>query len=211
MRHQLREVLGIVADFGAVIGLAVLVWGAFGSQLQPLLAKLPVSNVLLVVFGALLIALDIVVRVGYRRQPQSPSQTPSIAQPTSAAPLASPAPLAPEPEPRIFVDRTPEELTANFNGVTAVQGADRVARYLGNWLRVSGSIGDIAQMAPELAHASFADRSIFTYNVVDMWFRDKQWIDRLVLMSPGDQMTVVGRIEKVTVQHVTLENCEIEP
>jgi hypothetical protein len=134
----------------------------------------------------------------------------ALAHPPPAAPAAILAPPVPEPAPRVIVDRTPEDLTANFKGVTVVQGEDRIARYLGNWMRVSGPVGNVALISPTLATATFADRSMFTYNVVYMKFRDKKWIDRLVLLSLGDRLAVIGKIESVDPQNVNLENCEIE-
>jgi hypothetical protein len=65
-------------------------------------------------------------------------------------------------------------------------------------------------ISPNLATATFADRSLFTYNVVYMKFRDKKWIDRVVLMSPGDHLAVIGKIESIDPQNVRLDNCEIE-
>lgn len=197
-----------------MIGFVVLIWGLVGKQLQPVLARLPTSNAVLVVSGALLIGIDIIVRLGYRPHSQSPPNASPVPQPTPntspASPVTKATPaLVQAPAPRIFVDRTPEDLTAHFKGATTIQGEDRVARYIGKWLRVSGPLGDVAVIAPGIVRATFADRTIFTYNVVTMLFTDQQSNDRLLVMSPGDRISVVGEIKRVDVQNIRLENCEL--
>jgi hypothetical protein len=213
VRHRLREGLAIGADLLGVLGFAILIWGLVGKQLQPLLALLPTSNAALVVLGAVLIGIDITIRLGSRPHSQSSpniSLVPRVpANPSAAGAATTSKPPERAPAPRIFVDRTPEDLTAHFKGVTTIQGEDRLARYIGKWLKVSGPLGDVAVIAPGIVRALFADRSLFTYNVVNMLFRHQQSNDRLVVMSPGDPITVVGEITSVDVQNVRLENCEL--
>ena len=77
-------------------------------------------------------------------------------------------------------------------------------------MRVSGPTGDVSLLTPTLLNATFEGRSLFTYNNVYALFRDKKWIDRLVLMRPGDHLALIGQIKSVDSQNVHLDNCEIE-
>jgi hypothetical protein len=226
VRHRWRERLGIVADVAGIAGFILFLLGAVGKQLEEFFAKLQLSNVTLIVVGAVLIAVDIVVRL-YRQtasRETGPSTHPPptllpeipMAPAPAALPASAPVPvLAASPAPasasdRIIVDRTPEQLTASFKGVTGVQARDRIARYLGNWMRVSGTVSDVSMVTAELVSVRFAERSIMTYNDVVMYFRGKKWIDRLVLMNQGDKLSVIGKIDKVSPVSLDLEYCEIE-
>jgi hypothetical protein len=111
---------------------------------------------------------------------------------------------------RIFIDRTPAELSAEFKGVTAVQGEARVAQYVGKWLRVSGPMGDNTKITDSIRSVTFADRSIFEYNVVRAQFRDRSTIERLDVKSIGDPIRVIGQIESIDIQNVRLVSCELE-
>lgn len=114
-----------------------------------------------------------------RRVGQSP--IPTAAAPTSAVPSTEAASrVAEPPAPRLFVERTPEQLTGEFERgrVTSMQGEARVARYLGRWIRVSGPLGDVYRIGND-RHACFSNRSLFDYNVVRMRFRDPPSIERL--------------------------------
>src|SRR5207245_8339083 len=86
---------------------------------------------------------------GSQPPPVLSSSPPSAGESIASVSVPPSGPASAKPVQRIFVNRTPEELTANFKGVTAIQGEDRVARYIGNWLRVSGPVGDVALITPE--------------------------------------------------------------
>jgi len=120
--------------------------------------------------------------------------------------------VVPQPDTgeRIIVDRTPEEVLANFKGVTNVQGNDRVARYMGKWLRVSGALSNVLGTYPDSVQVTFRDRSLFTYNNVYAYFRERKWSDRLALLSPGDHVALLGRITEIDPQNVRLDDCELE-
>lgn len=111
---------------------------------------------------------------------------------------------------RIEVDITPEQLTGFFKGVTDVQGQDRAARYVGKWMRVSGSLLNVALIARHSVMASFAERPVGSAAEVYCFFSRRKWTDRIVVKSRGDHATVLGRIDEVTRQVVYLGDCELE-
>ena len=148
-------------------------------------------------------------------KPERPSVSPAVQstqsaeEPVPAFANSGPA-LPPAEEERIFIDLTPEQLTGEFRDVTSQQGEERVKRYIGKWMRVAGPLGDVTRISDTQRRAYFADRSIFSYNVVRMRFYDKRNIDRLDVKNVGDPLTVVGRIQGVDIQNVDLDHCELE-
>ena len=131
-------------------------------------------------------------------------------QPVGIASNRQPAATGPSPQPRTVIDRTPEQLTANFKDVTSVEGEDRIARYLGTWMRVSGPLGDVASITPTITRVTFSNRSFFKYNNVVLTFEERRWAEYLKVMKPGDHLAVLGQITAVGSQDVHLDNCEIE-
>jgi hypothetical protein len=107
------------------------------------------------------------------------------------------------------MDITPEQLTGFFKGVTDLQGQDRVARYIGGWMTVSGPLRDVGSISPTDVLVHFADRSFYSYNDVRMRFREKRWADALAPKNPGDRLIVRGQIESVDSQTVHLDHCEL--
>jgi tRNA_anti-like len=131
--------------------------------------------------------------------------------PVQPAPVRTPSSDEPTPvaDGRIVVNRTPTELVGYFKGVTHVQGTDATGRYIGKWMRVSGTLQDVRLLTTGIAQVNFNEWTsgngwVFCY------FSDKNWIDRLVLMKPGDELTVLGKIDRISSSSVELEKCELE-
>jgi hypothetical protein len=132
-----------------------------------------------------------------------------------AAPEARPK--AAEKQDRVFVGEsiTPEYLIGIFREHTAIQGATLTAAYLGKWMKVSGSLGDVVSTTPNLAQLTFeraevpfTERTWFDYTSFYMMFR-RPWIDHLEIAKRGDKLTVIGQIERIDSVSVQLENCEL--
>ena len=131
---------------------------------------------------------------------------------------------APEPprkvadnQDRIFVGQsiTPEYLISIFREHTGLQGAKLTADYLGKWMKVRGSLGNVISTTPNLAQLTFeraevplTKRTWFDYTSFYMMFK-KPWIDRLAIVKRGDKLTVIGQIERIDGVSVQLENCEL--
>ena len=110
---------------------------------------------------------------------------------------------------RIFSNRTPQELTAMADKPTALE-ADRAVRpHIGKWLLIEYEIDDI--LPPD------------SYGIV-VWLEmerkkgptitttcrfDKEWIDRIEILSAGDRITLIGRIDYIRKYKIELEQCEL--
>jgi len=108
-----------------------------------------------------------------------------------------------QPEERSVVDVTPEYLMRFFEGRTDIQASMGVADYIGKWMKVSGPLGNISgsNTRPQV---TFADRS-----PTHMFFRKKKWVDRLLILSRGDNITVLGQITYVERGNLVLNSCEL--
>lgn len=143
----------------------------------------------------------------------APSKTKPLPLPTIASAATATTALQAPPaslEKRIFIDRTPEQLCAELQGVTGVKGQARIALYLGKWLRVTGPLGNVHKISDTERMVTFADRDIFHYNVVWAGVRDRESVERLDVKDAGDPITIVGRIDRVDIQNVHLESSELE-
>ena len=214
--------LGWLLEVAAGVALIVAGIGLWAVPTDtPIIGRPPLAiGWVLILLGVLILVLSTAARFGLEvqsplRQKVRSLPGPRLERANDPMPAqATPVPLnslaPPEPAPRIIVDRTPEQLLANFKGVTAVQGRDRVARYIGNWLRVSGPLSNVLGTHPDSVQVTFQGRSLFEYNNVYAYFREKKWSDRLALLSPGDHIAVIGRIRDLDTQNVHLDDCELE-
>jgi len=127
------------------------------------------------------------------------------------ASLASNAQSLPA-ENRVFVGPsvTVAYLTSLFESRTEVQGNELVRPFLGHWLRVSGTFADLSDGGSD-------HKLIVTFQLdmerpfprVLLWF-ESQWRDRLLILTAGTPITVIGQIRSVERNWVTLERCELE-
>lgn len=89
------------------------------------------------------------------------------------------------------------------------------ADYLGKWMKVSGSLGNVISTTPNRAQLTFeraevpiTEQKWFDYSDFYMMFK-KPWIDRLAIAKRGDKLTVIGQIERIDGVSVQLQNCEL--
>jgi hypothetical protein len=146
-------------------------------------------------------------------------------------------PSVPEPEERTIVDVTPEYLAGFFDGHTSIQAqklADafrgpRTATFphqheppqvrhvrpgkvvergplIGKWVKVSGPLGNVGSFTT-FSQVTFASTS----NVmVYMLFRNRAFAeDTLSVLKKGDEITVLGKIDRIEPLDVQLDNCEL--
>jgi hypothetical protein len=101
-------------------------------------------------------------------------------------------------EPSIL-DVTPEYLMGFFEGHTDMQGRTRAAEYIGKWMKASGRVENISSGS----QVTFADRS-----PVHAVFRKKKWLDHLLILGPGDNITIRTQIVKIQPGNLVLDSCE---
>ena len=139
----------------------------------------------------------------------SAAPTPSTPPEGTTAVEASAPSAGQGPVSRTTINRTPEQLIANFKGVTGVQGRDRVRPYLGHLLRVSGPLEDVHLVSDGIRSATFAGRALGRDFVYANFF-DKKWFGRLETLSPGDHLAVIGQIRDIDTLSINLDHCELE-
>lgn len=124
---------------------------------------------------------------------------------------------ATERQERVFVAAsiTPEYLLAFFREHTATQARKLAEAYVGKWMKVSGSLGDVNSYDESLATVAFASRDVafgeqtwFDYTGLFMYFHDR-WVDRVAILKRGDKLTVIGQIKEVERIALLLDNCEL--
>jgi hypothetical protein len=142
---------------------------------------------------------------------------------TDEAPFKSGSPdteaaAPPQDQARVFVppNVTPEYLVGLFDDRTDVQAKTLVDPYIGKWMTVSGPLGNVGTRNDYFAQVTFQNKGMFEegtrfeiHGVVFMYFRDPRSDERLAMLRPGTEITVVGRLERVTGIDVHLDDCEL--
>jgi hypothetical protein len=118
---------------------------------------------------------------------------------------------APNSKQRIFVgsEITVKYLTSLREGRTSIQSQALIDMYIGKWMRVSGNLADVLKSSPDSRHCQVT----FTRTspgLTELFMRfGKEWFDRLSIMTVGQDVTVVGKIEQVDAFGVHLAECEL--
>ncbi|MGA8026421.1 MAG: hypothetical protein WB992_04695 [Bryobacteraceae bacterium] len=100
----------------------------------------------------------------------------------------------------------PAYLTGLYRGHTSVQ-ADSIARtYIGKWMKLSVSVGDVS--------SSVLDKHIHMLSGLDnatvgMDFDAATWADRVSVLRRGSQVTVIGTVYRIDAYTLELDNCEL--
>src|ERR1700680_15172 len=108
-----------------------------------------------------------------------------VSQPHAIVSEPAPEPEA-QSEKREMVDVTPEHLTGFYHeGHTSVQASKLAEAFIGKWMKVTGPLGDVLGNYDNQRLVIFSDRSIYTHDFVNMFFRDKKWFGRLSTIKRG--------------------------
>jgi hypothetical protein len=202
--------ISAVAIFLVLIG-QVMGYDIINRQAIPPLGIVRIT----VLIGCVCMAV-LVVTLAPRIQ-QKQSQPPEVDEFPRPLPISSASlPLAIRPETeaqdekREMVNVTPEYLIGFYHeGHTSVQARKLAEAFIGKWMTVAGSIGDVLGNYEHQRMVVFSDRSIHTHNHVNMFFRDKQWFGELSTIKRGDAIAVRGQINEVNSVEISLENCEL--
>jgi hypothetical protein len=116
-------------------------------------------------------------------------------------------------ENRRLLDVSPESLMDIYKDKTPMQG-DAVAKEVqGKWFEYTGavfyvddhSVGSLIQYYVVFKHYLKPDY----YAVISAIFDDTKWKGRLLLLSRGQKITVIGKILRIGTNTISLEKCEI--
>ena len=106
-------------------------------------------------------------------------------------------PQAPEKPPREFVDaRVTREFLKDLFEQNHFRRAEELAyRYIGKWMPISGPLGQIHPGSPRPDGSRF---SMVTFSDMELpWFYmmfSDQWVDRMVLLPKGQNISLIGRV-----------------
>jgi hypothetical protein len=123
----------------------------------------------------------------------------------------------PEPLERILVGQeiTPIFLAHLYRKNTSVQ-ANHLARiYISKWMRVSGFVSDVRDsINPDkqttLVHIWHEEKKGDKKPVMVLFYFEKEWQERVLMLTHGQKIKVVGQISDIDWGNVTLEHCELE-
>jgi hypothetical protein len=127
--------------------------------------------------------------------------------PTVAASAASPPSVA-EPEERVFVNLAPHELMMPFETQVEVQAVKSVSRYIGKWYRVMAQVNNIQKYRNDWTIRVFVDRPdriVGTQIAMEFPLSAERKIE---LLDKGTVVNVIGQIQAITSNVITLEHCE---
>jgi hypothetical protein len=112
---------------------------------------------------------------------------------------------------RIFVNKTPKALTAQFKSYTSAQAIRLLEpHYLDRWLRVHGALGDVGDWTGSFSEVVFKRRLGRRPRII-MQFTDRfVFNDQLSMLRTLSHITVCGRIIEINARSITLTDCELE-
>ncbi len=111
---------------------------------------------------------------------------------------------------RIFVQKTPQDLTNLFGRQTSILAQRQADAFYGKWMRVSGRLGDVSAWNGFSSIVTFARKTFGKDSTLFMMFRDEQTAkSRLQVLSAGERITVEGEIARIDRFSVQLTNCTL--
>lgn len=115
------------------------------------------------------------------------------------------------PAKRVFVDLTPQELTAAFETHIAVQASRLVAAYIGKGLKVSGPVNQANNFSDRTWHVYLflpvGDSPVLQTQIV-LEFKD-EWSPHMEILTRDKVITAIGRIDQLATRQVNLKECEL--
>ena len=142
-------------------------------------------------------------------RPRTPAGGGSSATAQTALPdpsVVAAEPTTDSPAAREIVDVTPEYLAEFFRDRTSIQADKLAAAYLGKWMKVSGPLGNIGGITT-FSQVTFAFNTFGSLSVY-LLFRDGDVVEnRVSTLSQGDQITVLGQIDRIDAVSLQLGNC----
>ena len=138
----------------------------------------------------------------------APSET------TAATPEAEPTSAPTERAAnREILHITPKYLVSLVANDTSVQGQRLVQGFIGKWMTITGPVDDVSE-DDDTASVMFVylpDKKNGPYMYFVSMSFNSDWKDRIVVLSKGTRILVLGQIAGIDAHSVTLENCEFTP
>ena len=105
---------------------------------------------------------------------------------------------------RIFVARTPEQFMDICRGKMAVEQDRLIRPFINKWLRTQIIVDDVS-ISPLSGGAIWAGQQ--SRRIISKF--DKKWEPRLHVLSKGERLEIIGKIEHIDGSAVHLAECEI--
>lgn len=134
---------------------------------------------------------------------------------TSAEPPASSPPPVNISDKRIFVGPgvTYEYLFALYDGKMDVQAQTTADLYIGKWMPISRPLTNVGPWNSKHAYSTVTlaleQAHVLQARYVLFWLSDRSQFDRVSVRTPGDLITIQGRIKAISRQGIELEDCEL--
>ena len=105
---------------------------------------------------------------------------------------------------KIYTQRTPAEICAEFEGRTSLQAETLVKTHIGKWIRLQGKISDISSARDNIS-VTLTNRQ----PNICLWFDAKLWQQHLETAISGDSIEAEGKIESIEQYWFFVEDCEL--
>jgi hypothetical protein len=118
-----------------------------------------------------------------------------------------------KPDKRIFVGPgvTYEYLFALYDGKMDVQAQAAADLYIGKWMPISRPLSNVTPWNGTFSLVTVTLETEHTLQIrsVFLWIRDRSQFDRISVLTPGDLVTLHGRISKISSRQIDLEDGEL--
>lgn len=151
-------------------------------------------------------------RIPKTESPQ-PVHVPSAPSATSPSPNPVTLPSMPGAattklsDGRTIVNASPEYLCGFFKNHMHIQAQKLVAPFIGEWIKITGRVENIVDHSPHFLSVRLTEYLQLKLTVF-IYF-ESVWRHKLEQFKPGDQMTLIGRIDMVQEMSMDLKKCEL--
>lgn len=138
------------------------------------------------------------------------SKTPPVDQ----QPKAEATPEAKSSE-QVFTDVDPAYLVSLYKQYSTAQADQAVKTYIGKWVKVTGTVSDVTRedrsretliSVSVSMHVKTSNKDLDSYTV-GASFEDQPSMDRALVLSRKERITVLGKIRRVIEPGILLDNC----
>jgi hypothetical protein len=213
---------GVIASAALVLTLAVLAWWAAREPASPA-AQVPdpatatgnrsqavTRNTGVVISGNI---HNSTIHVTGGHDSDKPLAAPPVRQAGVRPEAAGNGPQPTKPDKRIFVgpEVTYEYLFALYDGKMDVQAQPTADLYVGKWMPITRPLSNVVPWngTSSLVTVTLEAEHILQIWSVLLWIRDRSQFDRISVLTPGDLVTLHGRINKISRREIDLEDCEL--
>jgi len=124
---------------------------------------------------------------------------------TTSSPQQSP----PSVQNRSFINVSPDYLIQILRDHTDVQGQKLLQQYMGEWMKIEGTVANVASVSGSaivILNVHNSIRPPFSFGLAF----NKDWFDRASSLTIGDRIVVIGRLYEIDLASLRLTDCEFQ-